>query len=267
MAAGRTAVPEPAATADPGPAVDLNADLGEGAATDAALLEVITSANIACGGHAGDEETMRRGVRLAKARGVGIGAHPSFPDREGFGRRIVAMPPARLTAILAEQIQLLDAIAKAEGARLQHVKAHGALYNLAAGDEVVAEAIGRAMLRVDPALIAVALAGASMGRVFARLGFRVAAEAFLDRGYTAAGTLVPRDHPGALVTDPAAAADRAVRMVCHGWVTSVEGADVPVAAQTLCIHADTPGSPQIAASARRALEAAGVRVVAMREVQ
>jgi len=142
-------------------AVDLNADLGEGAATDEALLAIITSANIACGGHAGDEETMRRAVRLARARDVGVGAHPSYPDREGFGRRVIPMPLEQLTEILAGQIQVLSDIAEAEEVRLQHVKAHGALYNLAVGDETVADAIGRAMLRVDPALIAVALASLS----------------------------------------------------------------------------------------------------------
>lgn len=247
-------------------AVDLNADLGEGAASDEALLAVITSASIACGGHAGDEEMMRRTVRQARARGVGVGAHPSYPDRAGFGRRSIPMPPEQLTEVLAGQIQVLSDIAEAEGVRLQHVKAHGALYNLAAGDETVADAIGRAMLSVDPALIAVALAGAAMGDVFARLGLHVVREAFVDRGYTAAGTLVSRDRPGALITDPVEAGVRAVRMVQSGLVTSVDGDDVRVTAQTLCVHADTPGSPAIATAARGALEAAGIRVVPMREV-
>jgi len=247
-------------------AVDLNADLGEGAASDEALLAVITSANIACGGHAGDEETMRRTVRSAKVHGVGVGAHPSYRDRDGFGRRVIPMPPEELIELMAGQIQLLREIAAMEDVRLQHVKAHGALYNLAAGDEAVAEAIGRAMLSVDPALIAVALAGSVMGEVFAHLGLQVVGEAFLDRGYTARGTLVPRDHPGALITDPAAVGTRAVRMVRGGLVTSVDGTDVHLAPQTLCLHADTPGSPAIAAAARGALEAAGVRVVPMREL-
>lgn len=209
---------------------------------------------------------MRRTVRQARAHGVGVGAHPSYPDREGFGRRVVAMPPERLTEVLTAQIQVLSDIADAEGVRLQHVKAHGALYNLAVGDETVADAIGRAIRSVDPALIAVALAGAPMEEVFARLGLRVMAEAFIDRGYTARGTLVPREHPGALITDPAEAGARAVRIVRSGRVASVEGDDVRVAAQTLCVHADTPGSPAIAAAARSALEAAGVRVVPMREL-
>ena len=209
---------------------------------------------------------MRRTVRQARARGVGVGAHPSYPDRAGFGRRSIPMPPEQLTEVLAGQIQVLSDIAEAEGVRLQHVKAHGALYNLAAGDETVADAIGRAMLSVDPALIAVALAGAAMGDVFARLGLRVVREAFVDRGYTAAGTLVSRDRSGALITDPVEAGVRAVRMVQSGLVTSVDGDDVRVTAQTLCVHADTPGSPAIATAARGALEAAGIRVVPMREV-
>jgi UPF0271 protein len=149
---------------------------------------------------------------------------------------------------------------------LQHVKAHGALYNLAVRDEAVAEAIGRAMLMVDASLIAVALAGAPMGDVFARLGLRVVREAFVDRGYMADGTLVPRDRPGALLTDPAQAGERAVRMVRSGRVVSVDGVEAHVEAQTLCLHADTPGSPAFAAATRRALEAAGIRLVAMRDL-
>ena len=247
-------------------AVDLNADLGEGASTDEALLGIITSANVACGGHAGDEETMRRTVRLAKERGVGVGAHPSYPDREGFGRRVAPMPPTRLTDVLAGQIRVLRDITAAEGVPLQHVKAHGALYNLAVRDEAVAEAIGRAMLAVDASLIAVALAGAPMGEVFARLGLRVVREAFVDRGYLADGTLVPRDRPGALLTDPIQAGARAVGMIRSGRVASVDGGEAPVDAQTLCLHADTPGSAAIAAATRRALEEAGIRIIVMREL-
>jgi UPF0271 protein len=247
-------------------AVDLNADLGEGASADDALLGIITSANIACGGHAGDEETMRRTVRLANTHGVGVGAHPSYPDREGFGRRVVPMPLGRLVEVLAGQMRVLRDIAGSEGVRLQHVKAHGALYNLAVRDEAVAEAIGRAMLMVDASLIAVALAGAPMGDVFARLGLRVVREAFVDRGYMADGTLVPRDRPGALLTDPVQAGERAVRMVRSGRVVSVDGVEAHVEAQTLCLHADTPGSPAFAAATRRALEAAGIRLVAMRDL-
>lgn len=246
--------------------VDLNADLGEGGTADPALLDVITSANVACGGHAGDEASMRAAVRLAVARGVAVGAHPSYPDREGFGRRIVPTAADVLTEVLVAQIQALREIADQEGVRLQHVKAHGALYNAAAGDRGIAEAIGRAILRVDPALVAVALAGALMGETLARLGLRVAHEGFIDRAYTAEGFLVPRDRPGALIADPVRAAERAVIMVRDGRVASVEGIEVRLTVQTLCVHADTPGSPMLAAAARRALEAAGVRLAPMGEL-
>lgn len=243
--------------------VDLNADLGEGAAADDALLEVITSANIACGGHVGDEASMRAAVRGALRRGAGIGAHPSYPDRDGFGRRVMALTGAALTEVLVEQIQQLAAVAREEGARLQHVKAHGALYNVAVDDADIAGAIGDAVRRVDPGFIAVALAGSPMAAVFRETGLRTAGEGFIDRGYTAAGRLVPRGRPRALITDPQIAAARAVRMVQEGMVTSVEGTDVPVRVETLCVHADTPGSVGIARAVRIALEAAGIEVIRM----
>lgn len=245
--------------------VDLNADLGEGAPTDEALLDVITSANIACGGHAGDEASMRRTVRLAASRAVGVGAHPSYPDRVGFGRRVVSISPAALVASLIEQIQALSAIAVREGVSLQHVKAHGALYHVAVTDEAIAGAIGQAVRSVDPGLILVALAGSRPEGIWHAMGLHVAREAFIDRGYTAAGTLIPRDQAGALLTDPAGAAARAVRMVRDGVVASVQGRDVPVQADTLCVHADTPGSHHIAAAVRQALESSSIRVVRMAE--
>ncbi|MDQ7844145.1 MAG: 5-oxoprolinase subunit PxpA [Armatimonadota bacterium] len=245
--------------------IDLNADLGEGASTDTALLAVITSANIACGGHAGDERSMRRAVLEATARGVGIGAHPSYPDREGFGRRPMAMSHEALVDTLVRQIERLQEVARAAGTALVHIKAHGALYNVAVDDAATARAIGEAIRRVDSRLIAVALAGSPMAEVFRSMGLRTAEEAFIDRGYTAAGRLVPRDRPNALLTDARAAAARAVRMVRDGVVDSVEGAPVRLRAQTLCVHADTPGSPAIAAAVRQALEAAGIRVAPMRE--
>lgn len=240
--------------------IDLNADLGEGAATDAALLAVITSANIACGGHAGDEASMRQAVRGALARGVGIGAHPSYPDREGFGRRPVAVPRDVLVDALARQIDALRTIAQLEGGAVVHVKAHGALYNAAVDDPVVARAIGEAVRQVDPRLLVVVLAGSPMVEAFRKLGLAVAQEAFIDRGYTREGRLVPRERADALVTDPVEAAGRALRMVRDGAVRSVDGTEIVVRPRTLCVHADTPGSPRIAAAAREALESAGVAV-------
>ena len=243
--------------------IDLNADLGEGDASDAALLDIITSANIACGGHAGDEGTMRQAVRLARTRGVGIGAHPSYPDREGFGRRALDLPHEVLVVSLAGQIDRLARVAREEGGALVHVKAHGALYSIAVDDHEVARAIGEAVRAVDRGLLVVALAGSRMAGVFREMRIRTIEEAFIDRAYTADGRLVSRDRPGALITDPQHAAARAVRLVQEGVVASIDGADLRVRAETLCIHADTPGSSGIAAAVRAALEASGVRLARM----
>lgn len=243
--------------------IDLNADLGEGAGTDSQLLPVITSANIACGGHAGDSESMRAALGLARACGVGIGAHPSFPDREGFGRRAMRLPPAQITEVVVAQILALLAEARAAGASLQHVKPHGALYNLAVADVHLATAIGEAVRRVDPKLIVVALAGSGMAGVFKQMGLRVAREAFVDRGYTPEGTLVPRDRPGALITDAQEVAARALRMARHRVVTAIDGTEVEVVADTLCLHSDTPNAVALATAARHALEGAGITVARM----
>ncbi len=226
-------------------------------------MSVITSANIACGVHAGNPEVMAQAVREALARSVRIGAHPSFPDREGFGRRALSLSPEQVTTVVADQIADLFAIAKRQGARLQHVKAHGALYNMAAKDLALAAAIGEAIRQVDPTLIVVALAGAPMVGVLEGMRLRVAREAFIDRGYTPTGTLVPRDQNGALITDVPTAAARAVHMAVDGRVVAVDGTVVMVAADTLCIHGDTPNAIDVATRARQALEAAGVRVAAM----
>ncbi len=243
--------------------IDLNADLGEGIGADEQLLPVITSANVACGVHAGDPTVMAHIIRLAKARGVRIGAHPSFPDREGFGRRAMALPHAQVTAVVADQIHTLAGVAATAGTRLQHVKAHGALYNLAANDAALAATIGDAVRGVDPALIVVALAGSAMVEVLERMGLRVAREAFIDRGYTPAGTLVPREQPGALITNVRAAAERAIQLARDGRVVAVDGTEVEVHADTLCIHGDTPNASDLAMIARHALEDAGITVAAM----
>lgn len=243
--------------------IDLNADLGEGVPTDAQLLPVITSASVACGAHAGDAQTMREAVRLCRSYGVGLGAHPSFPDRAGFGRRPMALAPAQLTETVAEQIRGLAAVAAEAGLPLQHVKAHGALYNMAAADEALAMAIGEAVRRVGRDLIVVALAGSEMAEVLRCMGLRVAREAFVDRGYTPSGTLVPRDQPGALVTDPQAAGGRAVRLVRDGIVVATDGSEISVGADTLCIHGDTSNAVEISVVTRHALEAAGITVSRM----
>jgi len=246
--------------------VDINADLGEGAGTDEALLKVITSANIACGVHAGDPQLMATTVRLALVQKVGIGAHPSFPDREGFGRRAMTLPASQITAVVADQIAALRAITQGVGARLQHVKAHGALYNLAVFDSGLARAIGEAVQQIDPTLIIVALAGTPMVKALEGMGLRVAQEAFLDRAYTSEGTLVPREHPGAVITDGKAIAMRAVQFIREARVVAVDGTSIGVHPHTLCIHGDTPGAATLARTAIAALEEAGITVAAMETI-
>jgi UPF0271 protein len=243
--------------------IDLNADLGEGVREEDLLLPTVTSVNIACGGHAGDKQTMAATVREALAHGVQIGAHPSFPDREGFGRRAMTMPRGQLIAAITEQIAVLRAIADNHGARLQHVKAHGALYNGAVRDPDLASAIGEAIRAIDPTLIVVGLAGTAMNEVLKSMGLRVAAEAFLDRAYTAAGTLVPREQDGAVLNDVSAVAARAVQIVRSGRVIAIDGTPVRVQADTLCLHGDTPHAIMFARAARKALEEAGITVAAM----
>lgn len=240
--------------------IDLNADLGEGAETDAALLPLLSSANVACGAHAGSPQIIRHTVRLALAHGVGVGAHPSYPDREGFGRRSTNLPAAQLADTVAEQIEAVAEAVREAGAGLQHVKPHGALYNEAAGDPDLARTIGEAVRRVDPSLIILALAGSPMVAVLRQMGFRVAQEAFLDRGYTPTGALVPRGQPGAVIADARDAAQRAVRLVATGSIAAVDGRTIQVAADTLCIHSDTPHAAALAAVVREALADAGVAV-------
>lgn len=247
----------------PQPIIDLNADLGEGVGEDDRILAAVTSANIACGGHVGDEHTMAASVQQALARGVRIGAHPSFPDREGFGRRAITMPQAQLIAVITEQVAALREIARSKGARLQHVKAHGALYNGAVRDPALAAVIGEAVRAVDPTLIVVGLAGSSMLDVLEAMGLRVAAEGYLDRGYTAAGTLVPRDHAGAILTEISDVTTRALELVRSDRVRAVDGSLLRMHADTLCLHGDTPHAAVFARAARKALEDAGITVAAM----
>jgi 5-oxoprolinase (ATP-hydrolysing) subunit A len=240
--------------------IDLNCDMGEGEPSDELIMPFITSANVACGFHAGDAGTMRRTVRLARAHRVAVGAHPAYADREGFGRRALDVDPELVRDQVVYQIGALWAFCRSEGARLVHVKPHGALYNTAAGDPALAHAICDAVRVVDPALVVVCLAGSRMAEQARRFGLACAEEAFADRAYTSQGTLVPRTQKGALIHDPQEVADRALRIVREQRVTSIDGHAVSLRAQTLCIHGDTPGAEHLAAAVRARLEAEGVVV-------
>jgi UPF0271 protein len=231
--------------------VDLNADLGEGFAgvpprDDATLLGIVTSANIACGYHAGDAVLMRRTVAEAAARGVVIGAHPGFPDPTGFGRRDMAVSPAEVTAYVIAQIGALSAIARADGTRVRYVKAHGALYNRAVRDRAIADAIAEGIRLIDDTLVMLGLPHSELIAAASRAGLRPAREGFADRGYRADGTLVPRTEQGALITDPVAAADQAERLA-------------PIV-DSICVHSDTPGAVTLVQSVRERLTARGFTI-------
>ena len=226
--------------------MDLNCDMGEleDAAHEAALMKYITSANIACGGHAGDEATMERTARLALARGVRIGAHPSYPDRANFGRVEMDLAEGEIERAVREQIERLEAVVRKLGAHITHVKPHGALYNVAARDERVARAIGRAVAAWNPAVTLFGLLGSRCLDWWRGMGLNVAAEAFADRGYEPDGSLRPRKFADALLTDPREAAAQAARFAREGN------------AQTLCVHGDTPGALRILEAVRAALDTA-----------
>jgi len=242
--------------------IDLNGDLGEdeGLEQDAALLDAVTSANIACGFHAGDPSTMARTVRAALDRGVALGAHPSWPDRAGFGRRPLTVAPERAYDLVLYQVAALAGFARAAGARLHHVKPHGALYNQAARDPALAAAVAQAVRSFDPALVLVGLSGSELLAAGHGAGLTCASEVFADRGYRADGSLVPRGQPGDLVADDAEAADRVLAMVREGRVAAVDGGMVAVRADTVCIHGDRPGAAAFARRLRRVLEEAGIQV-------
>ncbi|MFT7774146.1 5-oxoprolinase subunit PxpA [Roseateles sp.] len=240
--------------------VDLNADLGEGAPDDAELLTLVSSANIACGWHAGDARLMQSTVVAALARGVALGAHPSYPDREHFGRREMQLDPADVRADLIYQIGALDALVRAAGGRLHHVKPHGALYNQAARNPALADAVATAVRAVDSGLALYGLAGSELLRAAERAGLRAVAEVFADRGYRADGSLVPRSQPGALVDDVDEAVARTLRMVRDGVVIAVSGETVPLQAQTLCLHGDGPHALTFAHAIHKALTDAGVEL-------
>jgi len=238
--------------------VDLNADLGEGAPDDAALLALVTSANIACGGHAGDAQSMQATVAAALASGVAIGAHPSHADREHFGRRELQPAPEALRADLIRQIGALQALVRAAGGRLHHVKPHGALYNQAARDPALADVVAEAVRACDPAL---ALYGSGeLLRAAERAGLRAVAEVFADRGYRADGSLVPRDQPGAFIHDPAEAAARMLGLLREGVVTAASGEAVALPAQSICLHGDGAQAVEFARALHAALAGAGVQL-------
>jgi UPF0271 protein len=247
--------------------LDLNSDLGEGyghwtLGDDGALLEVVTSANVACGFHAGDPATIDRTVRTAVERGVAIGAQVSYPDLVGFGRREMDVPAGDLTADVLYQIGALEAFAKAAGSRVRYVKPHGALYNRIAGDPVQAAAVVEAIRRYDPALPLLTLPGSAAMQAAAAAGIPAVGEGFADRAYTGQGRLQSRREPGAVLHDPDQVAARALRMATEGRVETVDGGEVEVEIRSLCVHGDTPGAVALAKAVRAALDQAGVRLEA-----
>ncbi len=250
--------------------VDLNCDMGESfgrytLGNDAAMLDVVTSANIACGMHAGDPTVMARTVHWAAEKGVAIGAHPGYPDLQGFGRRHMSLSPNELRNFLIYQVSALAGFARAEGVTLTHVKPHGALYNRVARDKDLAASVTQAIADLDPTLIITTQPGSMLALAARGAGLNVAYEGFVDRAYNEDGTLVSRSQPGAVIHDVHKNIARAVRMVTHGEVETITEKIIPLKINTLCIHGDTPGALAIAQQVRQALEQAGVMIKAMSE--
>ncbi|QGX90529.1 5-oxoprolinase subunit PxpA [Tatumella sp. TA1] len=242
--------------------IDLNADLGEGSPHDAELLTLVTSANIACGFHAGDAITMLTSVREAIRNGVAVGAHPSFPDRDNFGRTAMSLPPTTVYVQTLYQIGALAAITQSQGAALRHVKPHGMLYNQAARDPLLADAIAQAVFDTDPSLILVGLAGSDLIRAAEHYGLATRQEVFADRGYQADGSLVPRTQSGAMIEDEDHALAQSLLMIEAGEVQAVTGERVAVRAQTLCLHGDGPHALAFARRLRQAFDEKNINVIA-----
>jgi UPF0271 protein len=245
--------------------IDINSDMGEsfGAYTighDRGLMQSITSANVAAGFHAGDPSVLRETIRLAKQHGVAVGAHPGFPDLVGFGRRELNADPRETEDMVLYQIAAVAGVARAEGVALQHVKPHGALFNMAVRSRELADAIARAVAAFDRALILFGLPGSEILEAGRAAGLRVTAEVFADRAYEPDGTLASRRKPGSVIHDPDAVVARAVRMVTDRSVVATDGSLVRLEADTICVHGDTPGSDALAATIRSGFEKAGVRV-------
>jgi len=247
--------------------IDLNCDMGEsyGAwkmGADAEVMPYISSANIACGFHAGDPATIRKTVRIAVDRGVAVGAHPSLPDLMGFGRRTMRIAPQDMYDLVIYQAGAVEAFARAAGARLHHVKCHGALYNMAAMDEGLSEAMVRAVRDLGSDVFLYVLSNSKNQEIAKRSGVRCAGEVFADRGYSDDGTLAPRDKPGGMIEDAQASVAQALGMIEGGYVTSLTGKRVPVSADTMCLHGDQPGAVTFAQTLRKAFKEKGIAVAA-----
>ena len=251
--------------------VDINCDMGESFGAyklglDEEVIRYITSANIACGWHAGDPLVMDKTVRMAKERGVGVGAHPSYPDLLGFGRRNMNCSAEEIRNYVVYQIGALRAFCDVHQVKLRHVKPHGNLYLTAVEDEITARAIAEGIVRFDPELMYVSLAGSKgelMTRIGKEVGLRVVLEAFPDRAYTAEGTLVTRKHPGAVIKEPEQVAERALKMAREGKVIAIDGTEIHLEAETLCVHGDTPGAVNLVKQIRERLEKEGIEVKPM----
>ena len=251
--------------------VDLNSDMGESFGAyklggDEEIIKYVTTANVACGWHAGDPMVMDKTVRMAKERGVMVGAHPGYPDLMGFGRRKMVLAPAEIKNYVKYQIGALSAFTQSYGMKLQHVAPHGAMGNQCQYDEEVSTAIVDAICEVDKDLIVYYCAGAVLGQIAESRGLRTASEIFADRAYMPDGSLVPRSQPGAVIHDTAKAAERVVRMVTEGTVEAIDGTIINFRPDSICMHGDTPEAVEMAKAVRAALEAAGVKVTNLKEV-
>ena len=242
--------------------VDLNSDLGEGAGHDDEILSLVSSANIACGFHAGNPASIFNSIRAAKEKGVAVGAHPSLDDRKNFGRSEMQLSAAEAYALVAYQVGAFHALCTGAGVEMNHVKPHGALYNMAVRDRELSDAIAHGVLAVDTHAILVAPAGTELFRAARELRLQTAAEVFADRNYNADGSLVSRTRPDALLHDPATAAERVVRMLTEGKIRAVDGGDVSVTAETICLHGDKPGAVEFARTLRARLEREGIVIAA-----
>ena len=252
-------------------AVDLNCDLGESfgnykCGLDEEVIPFISSANVACGFHASDPVVMAKTVALAKEQGVRVGAHPGYPDLVGFGRRNLAASPAEVKAMVQYQIGALKAFCTAQGIKLQHVKPHGAMYNMAGKDEKLATAIAEAIKEVDPERILLAPSSSKMMGAAKAVGLRVAKEVFADRAYEEDGSLVARSKPGAMITDEDEAVARVIKMIKEGTVTAITGKEIPVEANSVCVHGDGPKALAFVQKIRKALEAENIRIASIEEV-